>query len=156
MGAPGLLLVHVKGSNMLLHAGHMAIMEVTLRVALPPHRDLDNMDDLHFGVHEAMMYASNSTPVPGAQWTGIVTQIALEMLASGAVEAVVCVQSDEADRFMPRPVREGIAHQPISQDFQQSGLLHAVCSRPEPPVAGPGRHAFQRLYAWRLAADMHA
>lgn len=29
---------------------------------------------------------------PGAQWTGIVTTIAIEMLKSGMVEAVVCVQ----------------------------------------------------------------
>lgn len=51
------------------------------------------------------MYATNSPPVPGAQWTGIVTQIAIEMLESGQVEAVVCVQSDEKDRFTPKPVR---------------------------------------------------
>lgn len=68
-------------------------------------RDLDSLNDLHFGVHESMMYASNTPPVPGAQWTGIVTQIAIEMLESGQVEAVVCVQNDEIDRFMPKPVR---------------------------------------------------
>lgn len=28
----------------------------------------------------------------GAQWTGIVTTIAIEMLKSGMVEAVICVQ----------------------------------------------------------------
>ncbi|KAJ7979746.1 7-hydroxymethyl chlorophyll a reductase, chloroplastic [Quillaja saponaria] len=43
-------------------------------------------------------------PVKGAQWTGIVTTIAIEMLKSGMVEAVVCVQSDPEDRFTPRPV----------------------------------------------------
>ena len=52
-----------------------------------------------------MMYALATPPVPGAQWTGIVTQIAIQMLESGQVEAVVCVQSDEHDRFTPRPVR---------------------------------------------------
>jgi coenzyme F420-reducing hydrogenase beta subunit len=67
-------------------------------------RNLDNLDDLHFGVHESMMYASNTPPVMGAQWTGIVTQIAIEMLESGRVEAVVCVQSSEEDRFKPKPV----------------------------------------------------
>ena len=40
----------------------------------------------------------------GAQWTGIVTQIAMDMLESGKVEAVVCVQSQERDRFAPMPV----------------------------------------------------
>ena len=68
-------------------------------------RDLDSMDDLHFGVHQDMMYALAAPPVPGAQWTGVVTRIAIEMLESGQVEAVVCVQSDENDRFNPKPVR---------------------------------------------------
>lgn len=68
------------------------------------YRDLESLDDLHFGVHESMMYALNAPPVPGAQWTGIVTQIAIEMLESGRVEAVVCVQSEENDRFTPKPV----------------------------------------------------
>lgn len=61
-------------------------------------RDLENDDDLHFGVHKEMLYAKNTPSIAGAQWTGIVTQIAIEMLQSGAVDAVVCVQSDENDR----------------------------------------------------------
>lgn len=67
-------------------------------------RNLDSEDELRFGVHEEILYALNKPPVPGAQWTGIVTQIAVEMLKSGEVEAVVCVQSDPEDRFKPRPV----------------------------------------------------
>lgn len=31
----------------------------------------------------------------GAQWTGIVTTIAIEMLKAGMVEAVICVQRYE-------------------------------------------------------------
>jgi coenzyme F420-reducing hydrogenase beta subunit len=71
-----------------------------------PHcaRDLDDEDDLLFGVHEEMLYARNSPPVPGAQWTGIVTQVAIDMLESGVVDAVVCVQSQDGDRFAPKPV----------------------------------------------------
>ena len=45
----------------------------------------------------------------GAQWTGIVTQIAMDMLESGKVEAVVCVQSQEQDRLAPMPVSSGSA-----------------------------------------------
>jgi len=67
-------------------------------------RNLDDLDDLHFGVHEEMMYARNTPAVEGAQWTGIVTQIALNMLESGAVDAVVCVQSADGDRFEPKPL----------------------------------------------------
>lgn len=51
-----------------------------------------------------MFYAKNAPPVAGAQWTGIVTQIAIEMLRSETVEAVVCVQSDANDRFTPKPI----------------------------------------------------
>ena len=58
-----------------------------------------------------MLYARNVPAVQGAQWTGIVTQIAIEMLESGRVEAVVCVQSDEHDRFKPKPVSPSAAIQ---------------------------------------------
>ena len=61
-------------------------------------RDLTDRDDLRFGVRDRMLYARNTQPVQGAQWTGIVTKIAIEMLESGAVDAVVCVQSSEDDR----------------------------------------------------------
>eukprot|EP00798_Chlamydomonas_sp_ICE-L_P018026 gene18026-24439_t len=67
-------------------------------------RDYDNDDELHFGVHKEMVFAKNTPPIEGAQWTGIVTQIAIEMLEQGKVDAVVCVQSDENDRFTPKPV----------------------------------------------------
>ena len=67
-------------------------------------RNLDNMDDLHFGVYQDMMYARNVPAVQGAQWTGVVTQIAIDMLESGKVDAVICVQNDEQDRFKPKPV----------------------------------------------------
>lgn len=33
-----------------------------------------------------------NSPLLGAQWTGIVTTIAIEMLKAGMVEAVICVQ----------------------------------------------------------------
>eukprot|EP00271_Cylindrocystis_brebissonii_P010078 TRINITY_DN2617_c0_g1_i1.p1 TRINITY_DN2617_c0_g1~~TRINITY_DN2617_c0_g1_i1.p1 ORF type:complete len:591 (+),score=49.20 TRINITY_DN2617_c0_g1_i1:133-1905(+) len=67
-------------------------------------RDLSSLDDLHFGVHDEIVYAKKEDPIEGAQWTGIVTSIAMEMLRSGVVEAVICVQSDPNDRFKPMPV----------------------------------------------------
>lgn len=48
---------------------------------------------------------SESPDCAAVQWTGIVTSIAIEMLESGRVDAVVCVQNDENDRFTPKPVR---------------------------------------------------
>ncbi|XP_020598507.1 7-hydroxymethyl chlorophyll a reductase, chloroplastic [Phalaenopsis equestris] len=61
-------------------------------------------DEIYFGVHEELIYARKIKPVEGAQWTGIVTTIAVEMLKANLVEAVVCVQSDPEDRLSPRPI----------------------------------------------------
>lgn len=67
-------------------------------------RNLDNPDDWYFGVSQDMMAARKKEPIPGAQWTGIVSSIAIEMLTRGMVEGVVCVQNTERDRFQPKPV----------------------------------------------------
>jgi coenzyme F420 hydrogenase subunit beta len=67
-------------------------------------RDLDRDDDVYFGVHQTMMAARKTQPIPGAQWTGIVSSIAIAMLTQGLVEGVVCVQNSPDDRFAPRPV----------------------------------------------------
>jgi 3,8-divinyl protochlorophyllide a 8-vinyl-reductase (ferredoxin) len=67
-------------------------------------RDLDRPDDVYFGVHQSMMAARKTEPIEGAQWTGIVSSIAIEMLNRGMVEGVVCVQNTKEDRFGPMPV----------------------------------------------------
>jgi coenzyme F420 hydrogenase subunit beta len=67
-------------------------------------RHLDNPDELYFGVHQKMIAARKTEPIPGAQWTGIVSAIAIEMLNRGLVEGVVCVQNTKEDRFQPMPV----------------------------------------------------
>lgn len=58
-------------------------------------RDVEDPEERRFGVVDQMMLARNRPSLSGAQWTGIVTQIAIEMLASGDVDAVVCVQKGE-------------------------------------------------------------
>ncbi len=67
-------------------------------------RDLDNPEELYFGVHQDMMAAQKKEPIAGAQWTGIVSTLAIEMLNKGLVEGVICVQNTEEDRFGPMPV----------------------------------------------------
>jgi coenzyme F420-reducing hydrogenase beta subunit len=67
-------------------------------------RNLDNPDEWYFGVHQDMMAARKTQPIEGAQWTGIVSSIAIEMLNRGIVEGVVCVQNTKEDRFGPMPV----------------------------------------------------
>jgi coenzyme F420-reducing hydrogenase beta subunit len=66
-------------------------------------RDLTNEDELRFGVYDELLYARNVPGIQGAQWTGIVTQVAISMLESGRVDAVVCVQSDDNDRWVEAP-----------------------------------------------------
>ena len=66
-------------------------------------RDLSN-DESRLGVVREVFYAKKRDPVEGAQWTGIVTSIAIEMLRSGKVEGVVCVASQPDDRMQPRPI----------------------------------------------------
>lgn len=67
-------------------------------------RDLENEDDWYFGVSQEMLAAQKKQPIEGAQWTGIVSTIACEMLERGWVEGVVCVQNTAEDRFQPLPV----------------------------------------------------
>ena len=67
-------------------------------------RDLENENDLYFGVHQEMMAAKKQQPIPGAQWTGIVSTLACEMLNRGLVEGVICVQNTKEDRFQPQIV----------------------------------------------------
>ncbi|NJK99563.1 MAG: hypothetical protein HC910_02995 [Spirulinaceae cyanobacterium SM2_1_0] len=67
-------------------------------------RDLESEDDWYFGVHEEMFAARKREPIAGAQWTGIVSTIACEMLTQGQVEGVVCVQNQPRDRFQPMPI----------------------------------------------------
>ncbi|MBD2019976.1 Coenzyme F420 hydrogenase/dehydrogenase, beta subunit C-terminal domain [Leptolyngbya sp. FACHB-36] len=91
---------YVKDACAFIHQ-HIAELEAE---AHGRSRNLDESDDRYFGVHQDMMAARKTEPVPGAQWTGIVSSIAIEMLNRGIVEGVVCIQNTEDDRFQPKPV----------------------------------------------------
>ncbi len=66
-------------------------------------RDLDNEDELYFGVQEKMLSARLRRPIEGSQWTGIVSRIGMRALETGLVDAVLCVGQSESDRFTPVP-----------------------------------------------------
>ncbi|HEY9847360.1 MAG TPA: coenzyme F420 hydrogenase/dehydrogenase beta subunit N-terminal domain-containing protein, partial [Candidatus Caenarcaniphilales bacterium] len=91
---------YVKEACAFLHQ-HIAELE---EQAHGRSRDLENPDDWYFGVNQSMMAARKTEPLPGAQWTGIVSTIAVEMLNRGLVEGVVCVQNTDSDRFQPQPI----------------------------------------------------
>ncbi|CAI5962471.1 unnamed protein product [Closterium sp. NIES-65] len=96
-------IAHVKDACAFLGDGMGRIEPMEARVHGRGRREGDE-DEFHFGVHQEMLYARRTPPLPGAQWTGVVTAIAVEMLRTGKVDAVICVQSDSSDRFAPRPV----------------------------------------------------
>jgi len=67
-------------------------------------RDLAIENELYFGVHQQMLSAQKTDPIAGAQWTGIVSSIAIKMLEKEVVEGVICVQSQPSDRFAPKVI----------------------------------------------------
>jgi len=67
-------------------------------------RDPARAGELHFGPHRRMLRAALRPPREGAQWTGITTRIAERLLESGAVDAVLTMAPDPADRWRPVPV----------------------------------------------------
>ena len=67
-------------------------------------RDPARADELYFGPFRRMLRAALVEPRPGAQWTGIATRIGERLLETGAVDAVLAVAADPADRWRPRPV----------------------------------------------------
>jgi coenzyme F420 hydrogenase subunit beta len=67
-------------------------------------RQLDDDNELYFGVHQRMVTARLQAPIEGAQWTGIVSRLGVRALESGLVDAVLCVQQSPHDRFTPVPV----------------------------------------------------
>ncbi|XP_010243628.1 PREDICTED: 7-hydroxymethyl chlorophyll a reductase, chloroplastic [Nelumbo nucifera] len=96
-------IAHVKNACAFLGDG-MSRIESLEPVVHGRGRKVDSIDETYLGVHEELLYARKITPVEGAQWTGIVTTIAVEMLKTSMVEAVICVQSDPGDRLAPRPI----------------------------------------------------
>ena len=61
-------------------------------------------EEQFFGVTQTMLRARLNPAAPGAQWTGITTTIAARLLATGAVDAVLTVAPDPADKWKPLPV----------------------------------------------------
>ena len=61
-------------------------------------------EEAFFGVTAAMQRARMATPASGAQWTGITTELAAELLRSDHVTAVLAVAPDPSDRWKPLPV----------------------------------------------------
>ncbi len=66
-------------------------------------RDPALPDEIFFGPFRRMFRASLRPPLPGAQWTGIVTRIGEILLERGQVDAILTVGPDPQDRWKPVP-----------------------------------------------------
>lgn len=60
-------------------------------------------DEGFFGVTQAMYRAALHPAREGAQWTGLTTRLAESLLETGAVDAILCMVPDPADRWKPMP-----------------------------------------------------
>lgn len=67
-------------------------------------RDAAKPDEAFFGPYRRMLQAAMKQPRENAQWTGITTRIGERLLETGAVEAVITMAADPADKWKPRPV----------------------------------------------------
>ena len=67
-------------------------------------RTLNHSDELFFGVYRKMYRASMREPLAGAQWTGITTSIANQLLKNDLVDAILTMAPDPDDRWRPMPV----------------------------------------------------
>ncbi|HMB58473.1 MAG TPA: coenzyme F420 hydrogenase/dehydrogenase beta subunit N-terminal domain-containing protein, partial [Xanthomonadales bacterium] len=66
-------------------------------------RSATKPDELFFGPFRRMLRASLKAPREGAQWSGITTRIAERLLETDAVDAVLTMIADPADRWRPVP-----------------------------------------------------
>ena len=66
-------------------------------------RSAGDGDEGFFGVTQAMYRAALKPARPGAQWTGLTTRLAESLLETDAVDAVLTMVPDEADRWKPVP-----------------------------------------------------
>ena len=60
-------------------------------------------DERFFGVTQAMYRAALKPARAGAQWTGLTTRFAEKLLETGAVDAVLAMIPDDADKWRPKP-----------------------------------------------------
>jgi len=68
-------------------------------------KDTNGMaDEGRFGVLHEPMRLARGVGIPNAQWTGCVTGIALSMLESGKVDAVVCIANSGEGWSTPEPI----------------------------------------------------
>lgn len=67
-------------------------------------RSQENLEEMRFGIMRARHIARLRSPIPEAQWSGIVTRLAAKAFEHGLVEAVATLHRSKVDYFFPEPV----------------------------------------------------
>ena len=114
-------------------------------------RNLDQEDELYFGVQQRMLTARLQTPIDGAQWTGIVSRLGVRALESGLVDAVLCVQQSPDDRFTPMPVLARTPEQVLAARVNKPTLSNNLSVLEQLPGSG-----IKRLLAIGVGCQIQA
>ena len=114
-------------------------------------RDLDQEDELYFGVQQRMLTARLQTPIAGAQWTGIVSRLGVRALETGLVDAVLCVQQSPDDRFTPMPVLARTAEEVLAARVNKPTLSNNLSVLEQLPGSG-----IKRLLAIGVGCQVQA
>ncbi len=67
-------------------------------------RDLNDPVEMRFGITLERFTATLQQPIPDAQWSGIITRMALEAFENKTIEAVVTLSHIEDSRFYSQPL----------------------------------------------------
>ena len=114
-------------------------------------RNLDQDDELYFGVQQRMLTARLQTPIDGAQWTGIVSRLGVRALETGLVDAVLCVQQSPDDRFTPMPVLARTPEQVLAARVNKPTLSNNLSVLEQLPGSG-----IKRLLAIGVGCQVQA
>ena len=104
--------------------------------------DADIGEEAFFGVTQTMLRARLTPAADGAQWTGITTALAAELLRAGAVDAVIAVAPDPADRWKPLPVIVTDPDEMARCRGMRMGYAPSVAALETARAAGHARVAF--------------
>ncbi|MCS7080530.1 MAG: Coenzyme F420 hydrogenase/dehydrogenase, beta subunit C-terminal domain [Chloracidobacterium sp.] len=75
-----------------------------LEVAVQGHARRAATDELYFGPYEKIFRVRRRRPLAGAQWTGVVTTVAMRALERGLVEGVILTGTEPGTLNKPMPV----------------------------------------------------
>ena len=100
-------------------------------------RKADNPEEMRFGIALERFTAQLEKPLPDAQWSGIVTNIALKAFESGMVEGVVTLHRNAENHFFSQPVLATTSEE-------------IYASRGNKPVLSPVLTSLQTAYRKKL------